>query len=59
MSDGTSIETAVNPYWVNLAGEEFGARVLYASNEWFADADNLLKQGRGEFDPDAFTLNVR
>jgi allantoicase len=51
-------EFSLDRDWVNLAAVQFGGNVLHASNEWFANADNLLKEGRGDFDPDAFTLNV-
>lgn len=34
-----------------------GTKVLYATDEWFAPAHNLLKPGRGVFIPDKFTEN--
>lgn len=33
---------------------ESGARVLFATDEWFASADNLLKDSPPLFDPDAY-----
>lgn len=36
----------------NLSGE--GARILFATDEWFAAADNLLKESPPHFDPDAY-----
>lgn len=58
MSKHLSIEDIrVGCEGLNLVDEALGAKVLYSSDEWFASADNLIKPGRGEFDPDAFTLN--
>eukprot|EP00526_Cylindrotheca_closterium_P013627 CAMPEP_0113641030 /NCGR_PEP_ID=MMETSP0017_2-20120614/21539_1 /TAXON_ID=2856 /ORGANISM="Cylindrotheca closterium" /LENGTH=534 /DNA_ID=CAMNT_0000552351 /DNA_START=251 /DNA_END=1855 /DNA_ORIENTATION=+ /assembly_acc=CAM_ASM_000147 len=39
---------------VNLCSASFGARVLFATDEWFAKADNLLKDSPPEFDEDAY-----
>ncbi|CAJ1965535.1 unnamed protein product [Cylindrotheca closterium] len=39
---------------VNLCSASFGARVLFATDEWFAKADNLLKDSEAEFDEDAY-----
>jgi len=38
----------------NLCSASQGARVLFATDEWFASADNLLKDGDPIFDPLAF-----
>lgn len=38
----------------NLASASQGARILFATDEWFASADNLLKDGPPIFDPDAY-----
>jgi allantoicase len=40
---------------INLADEGLGACALAASDEFFAPKENLLKPGRGEFLPDAYT----
>lgn len=40
---------------VNLADAGLGAQALAASDEFFAPKENLLRPGRGEFDPDAYT----
>ncbi|MCG8416750.1 MAG: allantoicase [Proteobacteria bacterium] len=40
---------------VNLADEQLGARALATSDDFFASMHNLLRPGRGEFDPDAYT----
>ena len=39
---------------INLADKRYGAEVLFATDEWFATADNLLKPSDPTFDPDAF-----
>ena len=39
---------------VNLADAGLGAKVLFATDEWFATADNLLKATPPVFDPEAF-----
>ena len=41
--------------WVNLAAERLGARALFATDEFFAPAENLLKPGRGIFIEDKYT----
>jgi len=38
----------------NLVSASQGARVLFATDEWFASADNLLKDDDPNFDPLAF-----
>jgi len=35
--------------WVNLAEQRLGARVLFASDDFFASKDNIIKAGRGLF----------
>lgn len=40
---------------VDLADERLGGRALVANDEFFAPKENLLKPGRGEFDPSAYT----
>eukprot|EP01083_Nonionella_stella_P147330 464665_1 len=47
-------------YWkpeLNLAAEDLGSEVLYATDEWFAPAANLLKDGRGVWIEDKYTEN--
>ena len=39
----------------DLASSSFGGRVLFATDEWFAVAANLLNPADAVFDPDAFT----
>lgn len=39
---------------VNLANSRLGAKVLFATDEWFAVADNLLNPNNPVFDPNAF-----
>ena len=38
----------------DLADERLGGRVLFATDEWFATADNMLKPHAPVFDPEAF-----
>ena len=40
---------------INLADEALGARTIAASDEFFAEKENLLRPGRGRFEPDAYT----
>ena len=39
---------------VNATSANAGARVLFCTDEWFAAADNLLKDSPPVFDPDAY-----
>lgn len=39
---------------LELAGERVGGKALWASDEFFAGKENLLKAGRGEFRPHTF-----
>ena len=38
----------------NLADAQLGARVIFATDEWFAVGSCLLKPNEPEFDPNAF-----
>lgn len=40
---------------LNLAEERLGGKVLYATDDFFAEKENLLKQGRGIFIADRYT----
>ncbi len=40
---------------VDLASADLGGKVLGCTDEWFAEADNLIKRGRGVFLPDEYT----
>ena len=40
--------------YINLADEGLGARALFATDEWFAVASNLLKPSEAHWDPDTF-----
>jgi allantoicase len=40
---------------IDLAAERIGGRALLASDEFFAEKENLLKPGRGVFVPDKYT----
>ena len=39
----------------DLAAEKIGGKVLYATDDFFAEKENLLKSGRGIFIPDKYT----
>ena len=39
---------------INLTSSATGARILFATDEWFATADNLLKPNDPEFIPDLY-----
>jgi allantoicase len=39
----------------DLAAERLGGRVVYATDDFFAEKENLLKPGRGIFIPDKYT----
>lgn len=46
------------PEWahkLNLAAEKLGAKVLYATDDFFAEKENLIKPGRGIFIADKYT----
>ena len=47
--------TATFPGLVDLAAERVGGKALIASDEFFAEKENLLKPGRGIFVPDKYT----
>lgn len=42
---------------IDLAAEAVGGEALYATDEFFAEKENLLKPGRGEYIADRFTDN--
>ncbi|HET6722350.1 MAG TPA: allantoicase [Chitinophagaceae bacterium] len=39
----------------DLASERLGGKVLYATDDFFAEKENLIKSGRGIFIPDKYT----
>ena len=41
--------------WVNLAQERLGSKVLYATDDFFAEKENLIKPGRGVYIVDKYT----
>lgn len=45
----------IPPMLVDLASERVGGQALLASDEFFAEKENLLKPGRGIFIPDKYT----
>jgi allantoicase len=42
---------------IDLASERVGGQALYATDDFFAEKENLLKPGRGVFIPDKYTDN--
>ncbi|RZW56971.1 MAG: allantoicase, partial [Flavobacteriaceae bacterium] len=41
--------------YIDLASEKIGGQVLYATDDFFAEKENLIKEGRGIFIPDKYT----
>ena len=41
--------------YTDLASEKIGGQVLYATDDFFAGKENLIKEGRGIFIPDKYT----
>jgi allantoicase len=52
-----NIPTASFAGLIDLAAEKVGGKALIASDEFFAEKENLLKSGRGIFIPDKYTEN--
>ena len=48
------IEDRLKQY-TDLASEKIGGQVLYATDDFFAEKENLIKEGRGIFIPDKYT----
>ena len=48
-------ELLIPPGLIDLAAERVGGEALLASDEFFAEKENLLKPGRGIFIPDKYT----
>ena len=53
-SDSTE-DKRFSSQWVNLAMEQLGAKVLYATDDFFAKKENLIKPGRGVYIEDKYT----
>ena len=53
----THSEIANSKYnqYTDLAAEKLGGKVLYATDDFFAEKENLIKPGRGVFIPDKYT----
>jgi allantoicase len=41
--------------YIDLASEKIGGQVLYCTDDFFAEKENLIKEGRGIFIPDKYT----
>lgn len=48
-------ESPVFTKLTDLAAERLGGKVLYATDDFFAEKENLIEQGRGIFIPDKYT----
>ncbi len=55
MERGFNLDAAVFSGFIDLASEKFGGKVLQASDDFFAEKENLIKPGRGIFIPDKYT----
>jgi len=56
-SDATTHQVTspfVDQGYTNVSSKGEGSRILFATDEWFAAADNLLKDEEPVFDPEAF-----
>ena len=45
----------ISSSWINLADHRLGTEVLYATDDFFAEKENLIKPGRGLYIPDKYT----
>ena len=52
-------EYSPNPCWENLASEELGSKVVYATDEFFGKKENLIRAQRPISRPGVFTENGR
>lgn len=43
--------------FTDLASEKIGGQVLYCTDDFFAEKENLIKEGRGIFIPDKYTAS--
>ncbi len=50
----TAADSTSFTHLINLADGLLGAKTIDCSDDFFAAAENLVKPGRGEFDPDAY-----
>ena len=41
--------------YIDLASEKIGGKVIYTTDDFFAEKENLIKEGRGIFIPDKYT----
>lgn len=55
MERNFNLDAAAFTGMIDLAQEKLGGRALLASDEFFAEKENLLKPGRGIFIPDKYT----
>ncbi len=45
----------ISSSWINLAHHRLGTKVLYATDDFFGEKENLIKPGRGIYVPDKYT----
>lgn len=55
MERNFNFDAAAFTGWIDLAQEKLGGKALLASDEFFAEKENLLKPTRGIFIPDKYT----
>lgn len=55
MDRNSNFDAAAFTGSIDLASEKVGGKVLYASDEFFAEKENLIKAGRGVFIADKYT----
>lgn len=55
MERNFNFDAAAFTGWIDLAQEKLGGKALLASDEFFAEKENMLKPGRGIFIPDKYT----
>lgn len=55
MERNFNLDAAAFTGFIDLAQEKLGGKALLASDEFFAEKENLLKSGRGIFIPDKYT----
>lgn len=52
-----NVDTTLSAKWINLADARLGTKVLFATDDFFAEKENLIAPGRGVFIPDKYTEN--
>lgn len=55
LSSDKKINNKYSSKWINLAEERLGAEVLFSTDDFFAEKENLIRPGRGIFIPEKYT----